>query len=185
MRMLYIVIAVAICLIGYPVLMYNKLVRKRYLLKEAWSGIDVQLKRRAELIPNLVEVVKGYAAHEQQTLDDIVKARSTTQSDDPGQERQAAEKGLTGDLKKIMALAESYPDIKADGNFRELQDTLVQIEDDLQYARRYYNGSVRNLNILVAVFPSNLIAGMTGFKQADFFEVDYATERKNPEVDLT
>ena len=161
---------------------YNRLVRFRQLLAEAWSDIDVQLKRRHDLIPALVESVKGYSRHELGTLESITGQRSAGLSSENLPLRQAAEKTLAGDMRKIMALVEAYPDLKADKNFHKLHESLVEIEDDLQSARRYYNGCVRNLNIGIQSFPGNIIAGWFGFRTETFFELDYATERRNPDV---
>jgi LemA protein len=152
----------------FAVLLFNRLVRDRNLLKEAWSGIDVQLKRRADLVPALVEVVKGYAKHEQNLLTDVTKLRTPHQ--------------VVEGLKGIFALVENYPQLKADKNFLDLQKNLSDVEDDLQYARRYYNGCVRNYNTRVQTFPSLLLAKPFGFKEEFFFEVEYVTERKNPDV---
>ena len=152
----------------WGVFLFNRLVRDRNLLKEAWSGIDVQLKRRADLVPALVEVVKGYAKHEQGLLTDVTKLRTPHQ--------------VVEGLKGIFALVESYPQLKADKNFLDLQKNLVDVEDDLQYARRYYNGAVRNYNTRVQTFPSLLLAKPFGFREESFFEVEYVTERKNPDV---
>lgn len=161
---------------------YNRLVRFRQLLAEAWSDIDVQLKRRRDLIPALVESVKGYSRHELGTLESITGLRNAGLASDSRPLREAAEKTLAGDMRKIMALVEAYPDLKADKNFRKLHESLVAIEDDLQSARRYYNGCVRNLNISIQSFPGNLIASGFGFQNENFFELEYATERSNPDV---
>ncbi len=166
----------------WGVYQFNQLVRQRNLVAEASSGIDVQLKRRHDLVPNLVETVKGYQRHEKGTLEDIVKLRTQLQCPVPSKERPALETQLSRSLKTIFALAESYPDLKADKNFLDLQKNLVDIEDHLQMSRRYYNGTVRDNNVLVDSFPGNMIASAFGFKRAEFFEIEYATERATPDV---
>jgi len=166
----------------WAVALYNTLVRKQNMVEEAWSGIDVQLKRRTDLIPNLVATVKGYASHEKTTLEEVIELRGRAQeSQSVGEAAQA--QGLLGSaLGRLFALAESYPELKADTNFRELHQTLNEIEEQIQMARRYYNGSVRELNIMVASFPSNLIAGRFGFSKAEFFELEDEAQRAVPEV---
>jgi LemA protein len=161
---------------------YNRLVRGRNLVEEAWSGIDVQLKRRHDLIPNLVETVKGYAAHEKQIFEDVARMRSASISASGVAEKAAAENGLTGALRQLFAVAEAYPDLKANQNFLQLQENLNAVESELQMARRYYNGAVRNQNILVESFPSNLVANMFAFQKAQFFEIEDAKERAVPKV---
>ena len=161
---------------------YNSLVRKRNMVKEGWSGIDVQLKRRANLIPNLVETVKGYVKHEAGLLEDITRLRSLSGRDQSVSEQGRVESELGRTLGKLFAVAESYPDLKADGNFAGLQEELARIEDEIQMARRYYNGAVRNLNIAVESFPSNLVAAQFGFQQAEFFEIEDDRDREVPRV---
>jgi LemA protein len=168
----------------YGIFLFNKLVRLKNLIQEAWSGIDVQLKRRHDLIPNIVEMVKGYAKHEKTTLEEVVELRNKSEAESNPKEKQDIENNLTSSLKKLLILVEDYPDLKADKNFLQLQETLIEVEDNLQYARRYYNGTVRNLNSIVEAFPSNLIAQSFGFKRYEFFEIDFATERKSPEIKL-
>jgi len=166
-----------------PVLIYNSLVRMRNMVHEAWSGIDVQLKRRTDLIPNLVSTVKGYAAHEKGTLEEVIRLRGWLKRAGVGETAQAA--GLAGAaLGKLFALAENYPDLKANANFAQLQASLGEIEEQVQLARRYYNGAVRNLNIAVESFPSNLIAGRFGFEKAEFFELESPSERVVPKVEF-
>lgn len=152
---------------------YNGLVKLRNLKEEGWSGIDVQLKRRFDLIPNIVEAVKGYAKHEKETFEQITAARSaiTSAGSDP-EARMKAENALTGTLRSLFAVAESYPDLKANTNFLQLQEQMSTIEDDIQMARRYYNGTVRNLNTTIQQFPAVLIARSMGFSEAPFFEVE-------------
>lgn len=161
---------------------YNKLIRCGNLVDEGWSGIDVQLKKRHDLIPNLVEIVKGYAGHEKETLEEVVRLRGESSSKNDIADKEKVENTISGDLKKIFALVEAYPDLKADKNFRSLQQSLVEIEDALQYSRRYYNGAVREYNILIQSFPSNLIASSFSFQPRKFFELEFATERNTPDV---
>lgn len=163
---------------------YNLFVRDKNLIKEAWSGIDVQLKRRHNLVPNLVESVKGYSQHEKNLLEEITRKRSEATRVESIKEKAPAESDLSGVLKNLFIVAENYPDLKASQNFLDLQNQLVEIEDQLQFARRYYNGAVRNYNIRVESFPSNIIAGIFDFKQENFFEITLATEKSIPEVKL-
>lgn len=164
--------------------LYNGLVRARQMAEEAWSGIDVQLKRRADLIPNLIETVKGYAAHEKTTLEEIVELRNRAQAVPAGDvaARGAAENMLSQALGRVMAIAEAYPDLKASQNFAELQRSLDGIEGEIQMARRYYNGATRDLNIKVESFPTNLLAGQFGFQKRAFFEIDNPADRAVPTV---
>ena len=164
------------------ILIYNKLVKARNQMREGWSGIEVQLKRRHELVPALVECVKGYQTHERGLLEAVVRERTEAQAARGAGEAGGAEKVLGRDLGKIVALAEAYPDLKADKSFRGLMGDLVEIEDQIQYARRYYNGSVRDLNNAIESFPSNLVAGWFGFEAGDFFEVETASERLPPDL---
>lgn len=166
----------------WAVLLYNGLVRMRNMVEEAWSGIDVQLKRRTDLIPNLVSTVKGYAAHEKGTLEEVIRLRGLAQNAHGVGETAQAQGLLGAALGKLFALAENYPDLKANANFAQLQATLGEIEEQIQLARRYYNGAVRNLNIAVESFPSNLIAGRFGFVKAEFFELENTAERAVPSV---
>ena len=166
---------------------FNRLIRLRNKVDEAFAGIDVQLKRRHDLVPNLVEVVKAYARHEQETLEEVVQARTAARTTDEGgtvEERAQSENGLSRSLGKLIALVERYPELKADGNFRKLQHDLVEIENDLQYARRYYNATVRDLNTQAEQFPASLIAGLAGIEGRAFFEIDDPTTRLAPRVDL-
>jgi LemA protein len=165
-----VVIFIAVLLIG----MYNGLVQLRVRADNAWSDIDVQLKRRHDLIPNLVETVKGYATHEKSTFDDIAKFRSMAMQATAPADKAAAENQLTGALKSLFAVAENYPDLKASTEFTQLQGSLNEVEDTIQNARRYYNAVVRDLNTKIQSFPTNLLAGMFGFQQKQFFEVDAA-----------
>jgi len=176
-------IVVFILLIGlYTGGMYNKLVRARTMVEEGWSGIDVQLKKRHNLIPNLIEVVKGYASHEKETLNQVITARNAAQSATGVPGKKAAEQKLQAAMANIFAIAEAYPDLKANTNFLQLQSELSSIEQDIERARRYYNGTVRENNVMVESFPSNLIAGAFNFHLSDFFEIDNTEERALPKV---
>ena len=161
---------------------YNKLVRARTMVEEGWSGIDVQLKKRYNLIPNLIETVKGYAAHEKETLNQVITARNAAQAADGVNAKKTAERQLQAAMANVFALAEAYPDLKANTNFLQLQDELSKIEGDVEKARRYYNGTVRENNVMVESFPSNIIANMFNFYLAEFFEIDNAEEKAVPKV---
>jgi LemA protein len=174
-----ILILIAVVIIGF--ILYNQLVRLKVQADNAWSDIDVQLKRRYDLIPNLVETVKGYAAHEKGTLEAVVNARAQAMSATTPADRAQAENALTGTLKSLFALAEAYPQLRAAENFGQLQGQLASIEDAVQNARRYYNAVVRELNTKILQFPGNLIARSFGFRQMEFFEMD-AAERSVPKV---
>jgi len=182
--LIYILIALSTTLILWIIITYNLFIRDNNLIKEAWSGIDVQLKRRHNLIPNLVTTVEGYSSHERNLLNEITSKRAKTVDLNDIREKSVAEADLSGMLKNLFAVVENYPDLKANENFLDLQNQLVEIEDQIQYARRYYNGTVRRYNIRVESFPANLIAGIFNFKQKDYFEITLATERKTPEVKL-
>lgn len=177
-----ILLVVALAIIVLVVVMYNALVRLRVQANNAWADIDVQLKRRYDLIPNVVETVKGYAAHEKGTLEAVVNARSRAMSAQGPAAKAAAEGMLTQALKSLFALAEAYPQLRAVESFTQLQTTLGQIEEAIQNARRYYNAVVRDLNTKIAVFPSNLIASMFAFKPREFFELTAPAEREAPKV---
>ncbi len=161
---------------------YNKLVGLRQRSEEAWSDIDVQLKRRHDLIPNLVETVKGYAAHEKTTLDAVVRARGTAVAAQTPEARAQAENALTGALRQLFALAEAYPDLKANQNFTQLQGSLGEIEETIQNSRRYYNAVVRDFNTTIDSFPSNFIASFFQFHKRPYFEVDGQQDRQAPRV---
>ncbi|MDF1751945.1 MAG: LemA family protein [Verrucomicrobiales bacterium] len=183
MRLIVLIpLALIIVSTGWAVITFNRLVRGRNQLKEGWSGIDVQLKRRRDLVPNLVAVVKAYQKHEQELLENVTRHRSEAAAASTIDSTRSAEGQLSADLGRLLMLAESYPDLKADSQFRELGSNLVKIEDDLQYARRYYNGSVRDLNNLVESFPNNLIAAIGGFKTADYFELENAAAGLTPDL---
>jgi len=161
---------------------YNALVRKRIIVSEAWSGIDAQLKRRTELVPNLVETVKGYASHERDALEDVTRLRTAGAGAGSIAERAELEKQFAGAIGRLMAVAEAYPDLKASANFQALQGELATIENDIQFARRFYNGAVRDYNIAIEQAPSNLVASAFAFQQAPFFELDSEDERAVPQV---
>lgn len=162
---------------------WNRFVRHENKVAEAFSGVDVQLKRRHDLVPNLVRVVKAYAEHEQETLTEVIEARSAAQAASEIPDRARREEGLSRSVGRLIALVERYPQLKADGNFRKLHGDLVEIEDDLQYARRYFNGATRDFNNAVETFPSNILAGLFGKKTKPFFELDTEGERAVPRVD--
>lgn len=164
---------------------YNNLVKGRERVEEAWSDITVQLKRRLDLIPNLVNAVKGYAKHEKKVFDDVTRARANAIRAEGVEATAKAENQFEQALKSLFAVAEAYPDLKASENYKELQKELVDTEDKIQAARRFYNGSARDLNIKVQVFPTNLIARILGFEQFDFFEVqDMASVEEVPAVEV-
>ncbi|QFY59231.1 LemA family protein [Rhizobium grahamii] len=181
---MYIILGLIVLIALYAVVIYNGLVRARQMAEEAWSGIDVQLKRRADLIPNLIETVKGYATHEKTTLEEVVKLRNQAQAVPTGDVagRAQAEGLLGAALGRVMALAEAYPDLKANENFRELQSSLETMESEIQMARRYYNGAARDLNVKVESFPSNLVAGQFGFQKREYFEITNEADRAVPTV---
>lgn len=160
------------------VLMYNSLVRLNVRVDEAWSDITVQLKRRADLIPNLLNTVKGYAKHEKEVFENVTQARSTMLGAKTPGETAKAENAFEQTLKSLFAVAEAYPDLKANENFKALQDELTDTEDKIQASRRFYNGSARDLNTKVKTFPTSIFAGMLGFKVREFFEVDEAEAAK-------
>jgi LemA protein len=164
------------------VVMYNSLVRLRVQCDNAWSDIDVQLKRRYDLIPNLVETVKGYAGHEKSTLEGVVEARNNAMSATGPAAKAGAESMLTSALRQVFALAEAYPQLRAVESFNQLQQTLNQLEDNIQNARRYYNAVVRDFNTRIAQFPTNILAGTFGFKPREFFEISAPAEREAPKV---
>jgi LemA protein len=172
---------IVILLLLIVVSIYNSLVRLRVTADTAWSDIDVQLKRRHDLIPNIVETVKGYAGHERQTLEAVTNARSAAMSAQGPAAKAAAEGMLTQALKSLFAIAEAYPQLRAVESFNQLQSTLSELEDAIQNARRYYNAVVRDLNTKIAQFPSNIIAGMFSFRPREFFEMPEA-ERAVPQV---
>ena len=180
---MYLLIILAL-IVFYAVFIYNGLVKARQMAEEAWSGIDVQLKRRADLIPNLIETVKGYASHEKDTLEKVVELRNRAQAVPAGDVagRAQAEGMLSQALGRLLALAEAYPDLKANQNFAELQRSLETLEGEIQMSRRYYNGAARDLNVKVESFPSNLIASKFGFAKREYFEITDDADRAVPAV---
>ncbi len=182
MTVLFVVLGLAALLAGGLVVIYNALVRLRNMVREGWSGIDVQLKRRANLIPNLIETVKGYMRHESDLLSRVTALRTESLNARSIGDKARAESALSRSLANVLAVAEGYPQLKASGNFLDLQARLAAVEEDIQLARRYYNGTVRNLNIRVESFPSNLVASFFGFRQAEFFEIEDPAQREVPEV---
>lgn len=180
----WIIVAVIAAAVLYAVFIYNKLVSTRQMSEEAWSGIDVQLKRRADLVPNLIETVKGYASHERGVFDEVTELRTRAQSVPPGdvEARAKAEAALSLGLGRLLAVAENYPELKASTNFLELQKELGNLESEIQMARRYYNGAVRNLNTMVQSFPSNLVANRFGFAKRVYFEIEEPGDRAVPKV---
>lgn len=182
--LLIVVLVIAALLIFWLIASYNRLVHLNAMVKEGWSGIDVQLKRRYDLIPNLIATVKGYSLHEKNIIEDIVRMRAASMGASSITEKAAAEQGLTQSLKTLFALAEQYPNLKANENFLALQKELGSLEQELQLARRYYNGTARNYNIAVTTFPSNMIAGPFGFAPTPYFEVTSSDERDVPKVNF-
>ena len=178
----WIVLLVLVALAVFVISIYNALVRLRVQSDNAWADIDVQLKRRYDLIPNLVETVKGYAGHEKGTLEAVIKARNAAMSAQGPAAKGEAEGVLAGALRQIFALAEAYPQLRAVESFTQLQGTLGEIEDNIQNARRYYNAVVRDLNTKIAQFPSNIVAGMFGFSAREFFELKDEAQREAPKV---
>jgi len=161
---------------------YNGLVRLRNQVKNAWSQIDVQLKRRYDLIPNIVETVKGYAAHEKETFERVIQARQRGIDASGVKQQQEAENMITGALRQLFALSEAYPNLKANENFLALQEELASTENKIGFARQYYNDTVKDFNIRQEMFPANLVASMLGFQPADFFEIEEASQREAPKV---
>lgn len=179
---LIIVIAV-VAIVAFAVIgVYNGLIQLKNKVDEAWSDIDTQLKRRYDLIPNMVETVKGYAKHESKTLEAVTQARNMAMSAKSPEERIQAENALSGTLKTLFAVAENYPDLKANQNFMDLQATLKEIEEKLQLSRRYYNATVRDFNTKVEIFPNNIVAGIFHFARRKFFEIENQEERNNVKV---
>jgi LemA protein len=176
-----ILLVVVFLVIVFIIATYNGLVQLRVRADNAWSDIDVQLKRRHDLIPNLVETVKGYAAHEKGTFENIAKYRSAAMSATSAEQKMEAEGQLTQALRGLLMVAENYPQLQANSEFMSLQDSLKEVEDSLQNARRYYNAVVRDLNTRIQTFPTNMMAGMFGFTLRPFFEID-AADRANVQV---
>lgn len=179
----YLVLAAA--LLGGGVVLYNRLVRDRNRVDAGWSDIDVQLKRRHDLVPRLVEAVRQYAGYEQATLKAVTALRAESERTARIGRKGELEEGLSDGVHKLMALAEQYPDLKASGNFLDLQKGLVEVEDNIQYARRYYNGAVRNYNTRIESFPDLLIARSFGFVEREYFQLESETQAQTPEVKLS
>lgn len=182
--MTWVVLGLMAVLVLFVVVTYNQLVRLRVQTENAWADIDVQLKRRHDLIPNVIQTVKGYAEHEQDTLEQVVEARNRAMAAEGPAKQAEAEGMLSNALKSLFALSEDYPDLKAAGNFRELQSTLGEIETAIQNARRYYNAVVRDFNTKLQQFPTNLVAGAFGFEEREFFALAEEGERAAPEVEF-
>lgn len=182
MAIALIFLAVVVLFLLYAVSIYNNLVKLKNLVQEAWSSIDVMLKKRYDLIPNLIETVKGYATHERETLDSVTRARVQAMGAKSVEEKEVAEKNLSQAMLNLNAVAEQYPDLKANSNFQQLQLELSNLEGDIEKARRYYNGTVRENNTLVESFPNNIIAGVFHFAKSPFFELANVTEREVPQV---
>ena len=178
----YIIPIIALIVIIWAISVYNSLIKVKNQTKEAWSDIDVQLKRRYDLIPNLIETVKGYASHESNTLEAVISARSNAMNANGVKEKADAENMLSSTLKSLFAVTESYPDLKASQNFMHLQEELIDTENKIQASRRFYNGNVRDLNTTIQMFPSNIIAKIFNFKAETFFEITDAKERENVKV---
>lgn len=179
-----IILAIIVAVAGYAIFLYNDLVRKRQLVEEGWSGIDVQLKRRTDLIPNLLETVKGYMGHERETLQAVTEARAaaTAGANAGPEERAKLEGALSGALGRLLAIAEAYPELKANTTFLEFQGALQTVEDEIQMARRYYNGATRDLNVAVESFPQNVLANAFRFEKAEYFELEVEADRAVPSV---
>ena len=182
--MTYIIFGIITIILLYLITSYNNLVKKKNMVEEGWSSIDVQLKRRSNLIPNILNSVKGYMSHEKNLLEEITKLRSQSDAADNVIDQGKAESSLSGSLLNLFAVAENYPELKANENFLDLQKQLQQVEDDIQMARRYYNGTVRNNNVLVESFPTNLVANAFSFEKAVFFEIEDQKVRDVPKVEF-
>ncbi len=187
MLAVYIIIGVVVVLLIIFLAIYNGLVRRRNQVKNSWAQIDVQLKRRYDLIPNLVETAKGYMKHERETLEAVTNARNLAQqaSSAGAGERAKAEGELSSVLSRLLAVVENYPDLKANQNFLALQEELASTENKISFSRQFYNDSVLRYNNQTQMFPSNIVASMTGFKASEFFEVTLAAEREAPKVSFT
>ena len=182
---LIIIVAIVVLVVLYAVVTFNSLIRLRNRAEEGFSDIDVQLKRRHDLIPNLVETVKGYAAHEKQVFENVTSARSAAISAQGPQAQGQAENALSGAMRQLFAVAENYPDLKASQNFLELQNEVTDTEDKIQAARRFYNMTARDLNIKIESFPSSVIANMRQITKRDFFELEDPAEREVPKVSFS
>lgn len=181
----WIVLGVIVVLIGIIIWMYNRLVTLRQRTENAWSQIDVQLKRRHDLIPNLVETAKGYMEHEQETLTKVTEARQQAVDAEGLQDQAEAENMLTGALRSLFAVSENYPDLKADENMQQVQEELTNTENKISFARQHYNDVTMDYNETQKQFPMNVIAGQFGFEERDYFEIEDPAEKEAPEVDFT
>ena len=180
---LIVMVGLALVILIWAITTYNRFVGLRTHIKESWAGIDVELKRRYNLIPNLIETVKGYAKHERETLEAVIAARNRAASNNGSAESQAQDANmLSGALRQLFALAENYPELKADTHFKELQDELSNTEDRIAASRRFYNGNVREYNALRQMFPSTVVAGLFNFDEETFFELDDQAQREAPKV---
>lgn len=180
----FIILAILVIVAVWAISIYNRLIKGKNLVDEGWSNIDVQLKQRANLIPNLVNTVKGYVTHEKDLLTQVTQLRNQSLNASTVAEQGQAENALTQTLGRLFAVAEAYPDLKANQQFLDVQQQLSQLEEKIQMARRYYNGTVRSLNTLIESFPSNIVAGRFNFTQRDFFELEDTNDRKVPKVEF-
>lgn len=181
---IYIIIAIIVLIIIYALTVYNSLVKLNNKVKEAFSTMDVYLKKRWDLIPNIVETVKGYAKHEKETLNEIVNLRNGAYNKMSTDEKVEANKKLSEGVGRLLAIAENYPDLKANENFKDLSEQLTKVEEDIANSRKYYNGCVRQFNDKVVVFPNNILAGIFGFHKKPMYEIDSEEERKNVKVEF-
>ena len=179
------ILLIIIALVIPPILIYNSLIRLRQRVKNAWSQIDVQLKRRHDLIPNLVETAKGYMAHERETLEKVIKARNLAASATSVQGKKEAENFLTQTLRSLFAVMENYPNLKADQHMLSLQEELTNTENRISFSRQHYNDETMRLNTKIQVFPANIIAGLFGFKKEEFFELEDISQKQPPKVDFS
>lgn len=182
MSLTYIILAIAVIIVLWLIFTFNNLIMRRYRVREAWSDIDVQLKRRYDLIPNLVEAVKGYMVHERTVFENVTNARTKALGAQTKEEKAGAENMLSNTLKTLFAVSENYPELKANVNFLELQRELSDTENKIQAARRFYNGNVMEYNTKIAVFPNNLIVGILGFGKEEFFGLENEAEREPVKV---
>jgi LemA protein len=180
MIILLVFFVIIVAVISFVIAIYNKLIRLRNTVRSSWSDIDVQLKKRYDLVPNLVETVKGYASHERGVFENVTKARSMAMQASSPADKAKAENMFRETLKSLFAVAEAYPDLKANANFIQLQSQLKELEDNIEYARRYYNAVVRDFNIIIESFPSNIIATSFNFKQEEFFELEAPEVERKP-----
>jgi LemA protein len=182
----WIVIGAGVLILLWVIGLYNGLVRRKNHVEESWADIDTELKRRYDLIPNLVETVKGYAKHESSVLENVIKARNAAQAPHSSLEAQAKDENMfVGALRQVFALSEAYPDLKANTNFMSLQQELANTEDRIQRSRRFYNANVRDLNVAIESFPGNVIAGMFAFKKREMYEIEDAAMRESPKVSFS